>query len=155
MTAPPYMLTTSFPNLREVAGLPGQGGRPFAAGRLYRSEMVLLPLDHEAEVLRGLGVRTVFDLRGPDERDRAPNDWWRAQGVRIDEVDLAADVRNKGDHRRALLEDPEGDGAERMMFETYRSLPGAILPHLDRLFTDLTDGSGAVLAYCGDTTDRT
>lgn len=123
-------------------------------GLIYRSEAVRAPREADAETLRSLDIRSVFDLRGPGERDAAPNDWWRAHGAVIEEVDLVADIRHAGDHWRALVDDP-AEGGRAMMLATYAALPLAVLPHLDRLFTTVAAGRGATLVHCSAGKDRT
>lgn len=148
------MICEAFPNLRSVGGIRAMDGRTMRDGRVYRSEAVHVPCDADAEILRSLDIRSVFDLRGPGERDAAPNDWWRAHGATIEEVDLVADVRHAGDHWRALVDDP-ADGGRAMMLATYAALPLAVLPHLDRLFTTVAAGRGATLVHCSAGKDRT
>jgi len=149
------LICSDYPNLRAVSGLATADGRVLTAGRLYRSEALCAPLESAATAIVALDVRHVFDLRGHAERKAAPNDWWRAKGVRIDEWDLIADARNAGAHWQALVEDPQGQGGRRMMMATYRALPFAMLPYLGRLFDALCDGDGAVLVHCAAGKDRT
>lgn len=144
-----------YPNLRAVAGLVMADGRVLRAGHFYRSEALCTPSKIASAAIAALGIRHVFDLRGQGEREAAPNGWWRAQGVRIDEWDLIADARNAGAHWQALVEDPQGEGGRRMMMATYRALPFAMLPHLGRLFDALGEGDGAVLVHCAAGKDRT
>lgn len=148
------MICEAFPNLRSVGGLRAIDNRVMREGLVYRSEAVHAPCGADAEALRSLDIRSVFDLRGPGERDAAPNDWWRARGAAIDEVDLVADVRHAGDHWRALVDDP-AEGGRAMMLATYAALPPAVLPHLDRLFTTVAAGRGATLVHCSAGKDRT
>lgn len=51
-------------NFREVAGLPAEGGRRIAAGRLYRSDTIqfLTPADVEW-LVTDVGLRSIIDLR--------------------------------------------------------------------------------------------
>jgi protein-tyrosine phosphatase len=57
-------------NLRDVGGYPAAGGRMVAWGRLYRSDS-LANLDGQDLARFGkLGIRTVIDLRYPDEIQR-------------------------------------------------------------------------------------
>lgn len=148
------MICDAFPNLRSVSGLCAVDGRTMRHGLIYRSEAVHAPCEADADTLRSLGIRTIFDLRGPGERDSAPNDWWRANGAAIEEVDLVADVRHAGRHWGAFVDDPE-EGGRSMMLATYRALPSAVLPHLDPLFTTVAAGQGATLVHCSAGKDRT
>ena len=58
-------------NLRDVGGYPVDGGGVTAWGVLYRADCPTLTVDGR-EALRGLGLRTVVDLRTGDERRRRP-----------------------------------------------------------------------------------
>lgn len=148
------MICEAFPNLRSIGGIRAPDGRVVREGLVYRSEALPAPRGEDAAILAALGIGAVFDLRGPGERDAAPNDWWRAQGASIEAIDLVADVRHAGDHWRALVEDPD-EGGRAMMLATYAALPLAVLPHLDRLFTTVAAGRGATLVHCSAGKDRT
>jgi protein-tyrosine phosphatase len=51
-------------NFREVVGLPAEGGRRIAAGRLYRSDTLqFLTRDDVTWLVRDVGLRSVIDLR--------------------------------------------------------------------------------------------
>jgi hypothetical protein len=62
----------ALPNLRQVAGMTGAGGRVVRPGVLWRSDDPALLEAHEAEAVLGLGVRTVLDLRDEDLVRRRP-----------------------------------------------------------------------------------
>lgn len=53
-------------NLRSLAGLPVGGGH-IAGNRLWRSDNITVSPDEQLQDLRGQGLRTVIDLRAPDE----------------------------------------------------------------------------------------
>jgi protein-tyrosine phosphatase len=149
------VLAQAFPNLREVRGLAAQDGRILRSGMIYRSEAIVAPDDRCRARLREMDIATVFDLRGPQERERAPNDWWRDEGVRIEEADLVADARNAGTHWQGFLADPDGVGAESLMLSTYRTLPGTAIAHLGRIFDAILTGRQPILIHCTAGKDRT
>ncbi|MGR8919134.1 MAG: tyrosine-protein phosphatase [Gammaproteobacteria bacterium] len=60
-------------NCRDLGGLPTADGRTTAPGRVYRSGRLSNLTDADVERFRRLGVRQVFDLRLPFERERYPN----------------------------------------------------------------------------------
>ncbi len=119
------MTIDSVVNFRGVGGLPLTGGGVTSEGVLYRSGAPAGITDRDAETLRGLGVRTVIDLRTPAERAQAPTRL--PDGVRV--IDLP------------LLE-----GA--MSPETFRALDRDLtrLPTLAALYTDMLADGGAVFA---------
>jgi protein-tyrosine phosphatase len=60
-------------NLRDIGGYVGADGRVVRQGRLYRSDHLNHVTDGGLSALANLGLRTVLDLRLPDERDRQPS----------------------------------------------------------------------------------
>jgi protein tyrosine/serine phosphatase len=66
VNVPTLSFATVF-NFRDLGGLPGAGGRSVQYGRLYRSDSLHRLTDEEGEKLTALGVRTVLDLRRPNE----------------------------------------------------------------------------------------
>ncbi|KQY50874.1 MULTISPECIES: tyrosine-protein phosphatase [unclassified Nocardioides] len=79
-------------NLRDLGGLPTDDGKVVAHGRLYRAEVLARASDDvlnalhgaydpiHAELFRGLGVRTVLDLRSDREFESTPSAWPEATG---------------------------------------------------------------------------
>lgn len=62
------------PNMRDLGGLVGVDGRRVRSGRLFRASALGRLTDADVEVLRGLDLRTVIELRGDVEVDLAPPD---------------------------------------------------------------------------------
>lgn len=63
------------PNFRDLGGYATAQGGHVATGRVYRSsKLTRLSADDRAR-LHALGVDTVIDLRGKDERDGEPSEW--------------------------------------------------------------------------------
>lgn len=60
-------------NLRDIGGLPTVDGRVVRRGRLYRSGYLSELTAAELDVVRGLGLRTIVDLRRPAEVELRPN----------------------------------------------------------------------------------
>ena len=63
------------PNLRDLGGLPLVDGGSTPSGRIWRSGMERDAPPQVWDGIRGLGIRTVVDLRNPEERTgaRAPD----------------------------------------------------------------------------------
>jgi protein-tyrosine phosphatase len=59
-------------NFRDVGGYAAASGRRVRTGLVYRSDSLSRITPADAQVLGGLGVRTVIDLRTFDEVDRTP-----------------------------------------------------------------------------------
>ena len=92
-TMPPPMLVTSVPNLRDLGGLVGAGGRRIAPGKLFRSSHLHALTPDDEPALAALGIRTVVDFRGVNERQVA-----LSRGLRpgIDELHLPIEPRGLG-----------------------------------------------------------
>ncbi|MHB8465209.1 MAG: tyrosine-protein phosphatase [Acidimicrobiales bacterium] len=78
-------------NLRDVGGCPTADGRAVAPGLVFRSaEPVGLSPGEVGMLWDHLGVRTVIDLRGPDERSRRPCAEIETCGMTVHQVPMVA-----------------------------------------------------------------
>lgn len=130
-------------NVRDLGGLERHDGTTTPAGVFLRCETLDRVTAEGWGSLRGLGVRTVIDLRRPDERTRSVPD----------DIDLvAADL--DGDEP-AFWAPFEADG--RWGTPLYYGSHLAELPHRMRTALDAvaTARDGAVLFHCGAGWDRT
>jgi len=67
-------------NFRDLGGYPAKGGST-KFRKLWRSDFLgLLPVE-DIEAIKGAGVRTVIDLRSPDELTRVQSDFANIEGV--------------------------------------------------------------------------
>jgi protein-tyrosine phosphatase len=57
-------------NFRDLGGYHSRYGTVVARGRLFRSDSLHRMTPHDVDLLAGLGIRTVLDLRTDDERAR-------------------------------------------------------------------------------------
>lgn len=90
---PPPMLVGSIPNLRDLGGLIGAGGRHIAHGRLFRSSHLHALTPDDEPALAALGIRTVVDFRGVNERQLALS---RGLAIGTDEIHLPIEPRGLG-----------------------------------------------------------
>ena len=60
-------------NVRDVGGYPTAGGGRVRRGRVYRSDALFPLTANDLVAFDALGIRTVFDLRGDEERRAEPN----------------------------------------------------------------------------------
>ncbi|KAI0842553.1 protein-tyrosine phosphatase-like protein [Hypoxylon sp. FL0890] len=71
LTNPPFVFVDGTFNTRDLGLVPGS---PLRAGFVYRSGALAQLTDNGRAVLEGkLGIKRVFDLRSPEERNRAPD----------------------------------------------------------------------------------
>jgi len=60
-------------NLRDLGGYATADGSTIRTGCVFRSDELHALTDADLDVVSGLGIRVVFDLRNPHERDVRPN----------------------------------------------------------------------------------
>jgi protein-tyrosine phosphatase len=130
-------------NARDLGGLERNDGTWTPARVFFRTEALDRVTDEGWHDLRGLGVRTVIDLRRPEERTRnVPDD------IHIVDVDLDGDEQD-------FWAPIEADG--RWATPLYYLAHLAELPHRMRAVLDAVAAAsdGAVLFHCGAGWDRT
>lgn len=95
MTAAPQVRSrwvefTGIDNVRDLGGLEVAGGVRTRRGRVYRASTLQELTDHDRDTLLGvLGVRTILDLRSPDEARREGYGLVAAAPVRIVNLPIA------------------------------------------------------------------
>jgi protein-tyrosine phosphatase len=138
-------------NLRDLGGYPTRDGRATRYGMLLRSG-ALHELDDEGVThLRDLGVRTICDLRAPDERNEQPT-----PPLGGDVLTLAWDDAQEGMHR-GLADgnwDTHEDGRQ-AMFTVYERLPGLHADKFRIMFQRIADGGVPMVLHCAAGKDRT
>jgi protein-tyrosine phosphatase len=60
-------------NVRDLGGWPAGDGRRVRFGKVFRSASLAALTEEDAAALAGVGIRTICDLRGETERQRAPS----------------------------------------------------------------------------------
>ena len=141
-------------NFRDIGGLPTQGGRT-REGVLFRSEGPRNFSPAQLDALRGVGFRTIVDLRSAGERADMPHDWHGAE-CRLLGLDVNADLRVFGnDGKMRLMQGPEPEIAIDTMVEAYREIVAALVPHWGAIAGALLAGSVPVLLNCTAGKDRT
>ena len=152
---------TGIVNFRDVGGHTTHDGRTVRSGVLFRSGQLDQGGDHE--VLAAIGLRTVFDLRGEDEVDMAPD--LVPDGVQVVHLDVLADSRERiATHLAELTTRPDlveatlrSGAVEAHYRTTYRNL--VLLDSARRayaeLFSRLAQHEGPALFHCTAGKDRT
>ena len=154
----------SAPNLRDVGGWPTRDGRVVVSGALYRSTDLSRLSGADVPALGALGIRSVYDLRTPGERDVAPD--LLPPGAAYHALDVLADsMMAVPASLMALLADPPaatealtGARVGALFDSAYREIVG--LPSARAayraLFTDLAVAERRpALVHCTTGKDRT
>ena len=143
-------------NFRDFGGCSAGEGQ-VASGRLFRSAHHAELSDRDVEVLHGLGVTVVVDLRQPSERRRQPSRRHAAFCGAVVETDIEIAA---GDPWISFLRTAPELSAEafrdyiRRFYRAAPFQPG----HVDvfsRYFAALAQTDGAVLVHCMAGKDRT
>ena len=142
-------------NIRDLGGIETQDGRVVKPGLIYRSGGPYLMDEDEVELLRALGLKTIFDLRTTAECERHPDpEVEGAKHVRYSGVEFRGgeeiDFSPAGMHRL-------GDGAR----DQYEKMHGYYIemPFDNEAFRllmeSLEDGCAPLLFHCASGKDRT
>jgi protein-tyrosine phosphatase len=152
------------PNLRDVGGWPTVDGGRVVRGALYRSTDLSRLSGGDIPRVARLGIRSVYDLRTPGERDAAPD--VLPEGVEYRVLDVLADsTMAVPAHLMALLADPpaataalSGRRVADLFDSAYReivALPSAVASYR-ALFTELAAADRRpALVHCTTGKDRT
>jgi len=142
-------------NLRDLGGYPAGPGRQTRWGRLYRSDTLAELTRRDHEKLSRLGLRTVIDLRLPQERRSMPNRLPDGLGIRTVEIGF---VPAGTLEMLRLVAQGEIDtaGLERHVIGHYRRFPVDHVPEYRRMVRVIAE-SGALpaLVHCTSGKDRT
>jgi protein-tyrosine phosphatase len=150
-------LLVGAPNFRDMGGYSTHDSRTVRFGHLYRSEGLASLTPEDWEVVRGLGIQLICDLRSASERTHIPTLWPEGSAVQMLHLDVSADVRaGNAAMAKALLENPTAEGAREAMLISYRHFPQAFAGHLPTLFGRLLASDGLPLVFhCAAGKDRT
>jgi len=148
-------LLTCAPNFRGVSPVIGRGGRPLAAGRLYRADAIVDPTPEDHAVLARLGIALVFDLRSAAERERVPGEIWSVTGAEVRPIDLLAHVEGGSSPWSALKDNPDWHGAGMAMQALYAGFPAALHGQLRPIAEAMIGCGEPVLIHCTAGKDRT
>jgi protein-tyrosine phosphatase len=140
-------------NLRDMGGYLTMDGRRIKHGMLYRSgTMAFVSADARAQLI-SLGIKTICDLRRPNERRAQPTTWHEETPTRYWSRDyeetsgVLADVVRHGS--------PTAESMYSAMISVYRALPHDHAPAYQFLFDQLVAGEVPLLFNCAAGKDRT
>lgn len=144
-------------NFRDVGGYRTADGRTVRWGRLYRAGSLGNLTVNGMTTVRGLGIRSIVDLRMTEERQRDMSNWLPRSGMGYYTRDYSL-----GGNASALAGGrPDtsaitADGIGALMLSGYRTMPKELAPQYRELFARLiAPGKGAVVVNCTAGKDRT
>jgi protein tyrosine/serine phosphatase len=143
-------------NFRDFGDYPVAGGRRLKRGRLFRSASHGRATDADLDLVHGLGIATVVDLRRRNERQRDPSRRHAAFAGAVIDNDLGDDVEDEwlAHLRRSDL----SEASFRRYLLDYYDKAASDPRHIDlfsRFFRALAASDGAVLIHCAAGKDRT
>lgn len=139
-------------NFRDFGGYPTADGQQVRRGRLFRSGVLAHLNDADGDIVRGLGIRTIIDMRREQERVREPTRWHGAE-VRVRHQDHALDAASLNWIVRGQSQTV--DTARDALIGLYRSMPQWLATRLQDLFASLVDDEVPLLLHCSAGKDRT
>lgn len=142
-------------NFRSLGGLPAAGGRRIRPHSLMRADRLSRLTSGDWQLLAGIGLATICDLRSAPERREHPTAPPAHFRIREVHCDIRNDLRADPTLALELATDPTERGAERLMIEIYRRFPRYMGSTL-RSVVDLLLADGApLLVHCSAGKDRT
>jgi protein-tyrosine phosphatase len=129
-------------NFRDLGGYVGAGGRKVKWGKIFRSGALPMLNEGDYQLLGGLGIKTIVDLRSTDERQVAP--------TQLDDRTGALFISN--DYSlRPLMQRTTASSGENM----YKGMETLLAPQFRSVFRRLLADDGAVMYNCSAGQDRT
>jgi protein-tyrosine phosphatase len=139
-------------NFRDLGGYPGKDGRAVRWRQLFRSNHLGHLTEADTEVLRGLGLRSAFDLRGTEERAAAVCAF---EAIAVHSLPIEPTVVSE---LQALLDAglplSPVEAADAMR-NSYRSYVRQNTPRFRALFGHLLEDHAPLVIHCTAGKDRT
>ncbi len=144
-------------NFRAVKPYKAAGGRTLRANTLYRSGELSRLSESDLDVIAGLGIKLICDLRTDREQSEFVSRWPDGTGHRH-LVFTDRDESDAGPHKifELMARHPGETGALQAMDLLYRRKPHAFAKNLGRLFNTIVEGDALpLLIHCHAGKDRT
>lgn len=142
-------------NFRSLHGLSGADGRKIHGHSLLRSDHLKGLTLIDWATLSSLGLKTICDLRGPNERQRVPTRLPEGLDLRRLNFDIHNDLRGDPALARELAAASSPAGTRTLMIKIYRSFPRVFAQRLREWFDLFQDKHVPVLVHCAAGKDRT
>jgi protein-tyrosine phosphatase len=139
-------------NFRQISAHAGHGERRIRPGKLYRSGVLAYFSARDHDELLKFRIRTILDLRRPDERRREPTRWCTTD-VRLVEADDESTPASL--LRYALRAAQTSANMRQAMIGVYQAMPESLADRLQSLFACVDRGEVPLLVHCAAGKDRT
>jgi protein-tyrosine phosphatase len=140
-------------NLRDLGGFGTGDGGTVRRGRVFRSAALSDLAGSALEAVRGLGIRTIVDLRRNGERNALLTPW---QALGCADYWARDYDYSDADHRERMRgRDLTAEDSRAQMIALYAELPYDQSEAYARVFRAIAAGEGPVLFHCAVGKDRT
>ena len=140
------------PNLRDFGGYETLDGRRVREGMLYRGGTLSKLDTRDHELVSGLGIRLICDLRQDDERAHEPSRWCEPQ---VEVRTWAYHSLTGGLMARLAAPDATEEEAVAGMKAFYAALPDMLGAAIRDIFAAVAEGAAPILIHCSAGKDRT
>lgn len=140
-------------NFRDLGGYRTIDGRTVRWQRLFRSADLSGLSEADLDLLDGMGLSMIFDLRSASERSARPSKHREGSAIRR----LHRDYEHSGADLRAIMSDPAVNMAtlHGLMVALYRRLPEEQADSFRHVFQALAAGDTPLVFHCAAGKDRT
>ena len=139
-------------NFRDLGGYPGQDGHTVRWGQIFRSNHLGHLTKADIEAVRGLGLKSVFDFRGMEERIAAT---CVLQDIAVHSLPIEPTVVAELRARRAAGTPLSSAEGLEVMRDSYRNYVRHNTPRFRALFAHLLEDRAPLVIHCTAGKDRT
>jgi protein-tyrosine phosphatase len=137
-------------NFRDLGGYRGAGGRQVRWGKIYRSGVMSGLTNADFDYLSALGIKTICDLRSPQERAGEPSPYLANGKIKVVSFDY-----DMGPSMAKLAGAKTRDQAIDVFADAYGLFLETLTPHYTDLFARLVANEGPLTLNCSAGKDRT
>ena len=160
-TAPPsypgHIDLSGARNLRDLGGYPTTDGRRIKKGLLFRSDELSKLTKHDLEILAGLKLKRIYDLRNKGEQQKDPDKLPVGENIQIVSVPFAFAELDESVMRKKIVRGKLNKGdTEKLMIESYETYVIDYRQQIALIVRDLAEpGELPALIHCVHGKDRT
>ena len=144
-------------NFRDVGGYATENGQQVKRGRLYRSDVLSDLRRRDHDVIDGLGLKRIYDLRYADEKEHYQTRLPPGSTIEVVEIPFYYAPLDREESKRKILSAEVEDGHfHQLMVESNRALALDYLDQWSELMHGLAnEGDLPALIHCVEGKDRT